>query len=104
MGDSAWKKFERSVARYFGCERTGPMQAKDANDINHDFLHVQCKHSKRHAIVNVWDAAKKVAYKDGKIPVVAIKVKGRHGFWLMMHSNDLIAVSNQRETSRRHGD
>ena len=94
--DKAWKKFERTVARYFGCERTGPMQAKDANDINHDCLHVQCKHAKRHAILSVWDAAKRVARKDNKIPVVAIKQKGRHGFWLMCHSSDLTAVANQR--------
>jgi len=96
MPDKTWKKFERVVAGFFGCRRTGPMQEKNASDINHDFLHVQCKHSKKVAIVNVWDAAKKVADKSDKIPVVAIKQKGRKGFWLLTHSSDLTAVANQR--------
>ena len=99
MPDKTWKQFERVVARFFGVERTGPMQAKDASDINHPYLHVQCKHSVRHAIVNVWDAAKKAA--GDKIPVVAVKTKGRHGFWLLVHSSDLTAVSNQRIIAKK---
>lgn len=95
--DPAWKKLERAVARFFGTERTGPMQSKNASDINHDLIHCQCKHAKRHAILTVWNAAKKEADKTGKIPCVAIKQKGRHGFWLMMHSSDLTAIANQRQ-------
>ena len=101
MAEPAWKQFERAVARFFGCERTGPMQEKDANDINHDCLHVQCKHSKKHAIVSVWDAAKAVADKAGKIPCVAIKQKGRHGWFIMMKAEDLTAVANQRLIVKR---
>lgn len=99
MPDKTWKAFERAVATYFGCRRTGPMQEKDANDINHEHLHVQCKHSKRHAIVNVWDQAKSVC--GSKIPVVAIKNKGRKGFWLLIHSDHLGAVSNQRDVAKK---
>lgn len=91
-----WKQFERDVAAFFGCFRTGPDQEKDASDIDHDHLHVQCKYSMRHAIVSVWDAAKKVADRSGRIPVVAIKQKYRQGFWIMIHSSDLTAVANQR--------
>lgn len=98
MADKTWKAFERAVAHFFGCKRTGPMQPKDATDINHDLIHCQCKHSKRHSIVNVWDRAKAAA--KGKIPIVAVKVKGRHGFWVLVHSSDLTAVSNQREVAR----
>ena len=93
MPDKTWKAFERAVASYFGCRRTGPMQEKNANDINHPNIHCQCKYSKRHAIVGVWDAAKAVS--KGKIPIVAVKVKGRPGFWLLVHSGDLQAVANQ---------
>jgi hypothetical protein len=101
MSNPAWKKFERTVARWFGCERTGPMQGKDANDIDHELLHVQCKHAKRHAIITVWDAARVVADRTNKIPIVAIKQKGRHGFWLMMRSSDLTAVANQRVAAKK---
>ena len=102
MSNSAWKSFERTVARWFGCERTGPMQGKDANDIDHDFLHVQCKYAKRHAILTIWYAAKAVADRTGKIPCVALKQRGRHGFWLMMHSSDLRAVANQRKIAKKN--
>jgi hypothetical protein len=101
MADKAWKAFERAVAAFFGCSRTGPMQEKDANDIDHPHLHCQCKHGKRFAILTIWDAAKKIADRDGKIPIVAIKQKGRHGFWLMVHSSDLNAVSNMREQAKK---
>ena len=94
MPDKTWKKFERNVARFFGCERTGPMQSKDASDIDHPNLHVQCKHSKRIAILTIWDAAKRAS--RGKIPIVAVKQKGRHGFWLFVHSSDLTAIATQR--------
>ena len=96
MADKTWKAFERRVAEFFGCNRTGPMQAKDENDLNHPQLHCQCKHSKKHAVINVWDAAKKQTDKTGKIPTVALGVKGRPGFWLLVHSSDLTAVANQR--------
>ena len=96
MPDKTWKKFERTVASYFGVRRTGPMQEKDANDIDHPVIHCQCKHSKRHAIATVWDAAKKVADKSNKIPVVAIKQKGRHGFWLLIHESSLLEVAKER--------
>ena len=103
MADKTWKKFERTVANFFGCSRTGPMQARDANDIDHDVIHCQCKHSKRHAIITVWDAAKAVAKRDDKIPVVAIKQKGRHGWWILCKSDDLQAVANQRFCAKVDG-
>ena len=95
MADKVWKAFERQVASYFGTTRTGPMQPKGANDIKHDRIHVQCKYRKVYAILNMWREARK--YAKGLIPVLAIKDKGGHGFWLVVHSSDLIAVANQRK-------
>lgn len=97
--DKAWKAFERAVNKYFGGLSRAKAHfgyVKNNSDIIHDTLHVQCKHGVRHAVVNIWDAAKEVADKDNKIPVVALKVKGRHGFFLLVHSKDLISVANQR--------
>lgn len=91
-----WQKFETTVARFFGVERSGPMQAKDASDIDHGTIHAQCKLAKKHAIVSVWDAALAIAKNDKKIPVVAIKVKGRHGWWIMCKSEDLLNVAGER--------
>jgi len=99
MPDKTWKAFERRIARFFGTNRKGPMQEKDANDINHPYLHVQCKHSVRHAVINIWDKAKAKTKSTGKMPVVALGVKGRKGFWLLIHSSDLKAVAEQRKTT-----
>lgn len=104
MHRRTWQKFEQAVARFFGCQRSGPMQSKDANDIDHDTLHVQCKHGKRHAIISVWDAAKLVADKDGKIPCVAIRQTGRKGWWLLVKADDLTAVANQRSIAKQEGE
>ena len=94
MVDKVWKAFERQVARFFGVRRTGPMQPKGANDIQHDLLHVQCRYRKSWAIINQWKETKK--YSKDKIPVMAIRDKGSKGFWLLVHSSDLVAVANQR--------
>jgi hypothetical protein len=51
----------------------------------------------RHAIVSLWDRLRPDAVEEGKIPVVTLSVKGRKGFWVMCHSDDLLAVANQRE-------
>ena len=100
MGDTNWKRFERTVAKFFGVTRKGPMQERDANDIRHPHMHVQCKHSKRHAVINIWDKAKAKTVNNGKIPVVALGVKGRPGFWLLCHSSDLTAIANQRKETK----
>ena len=96
MHRRTWQKFEQRVAEWFGGRRTGPMQETDANDINHPQIHCQCKHSKKHAVIGVWDKAKAKTLNNGKIPVVALGVKGRPGFWLLVHSGDLMAIANQK--------
>ena len=95
MPTKTWKAFELAVAKYFGGWRTGPMQSKAETDVRHEKLHVQCKHSKRIALVNVWDEAKQNC--KGKIPIVAVKQKGRHEFWLLVHSDDLLEVAEARK-------
>jgi hypothetical protein len=96
MHRRTWQKFEQRVAKFFGCGRTGPMQEKDANDIDHPHIHCQCKHSNRHAILTIWDAAKRATKKSGKIPIVTIGQQGRPGFWILVKESDLVAIANQR--------
>lgn len=93
MHRRTWQKFEQRVAAFFGCGRKGPMQDTDSTDIEHEFIHCQCKHSKRHAVISVWDRAKKIADKDGKTPCVALGVQGRRGFWILCHKDDLVTLA-----------
>ena len=99
MADKTWKARERQTARFFGAERnplSGGNSRHTRSDSLHDQLFIEHKHSKRHAIVNLWDKTKEMADKENKIPVVTLSVKSRPGFWVMCHSSDLVAVANQR--------
>ena len=97
MADKPWKRDERKVCRFFGCERRGPMQELNDDDGTHPTLHIQVKRRKRHTAVKVWDEAKEFTKKTGKIPIVALTEHGRKGFWVVCHSDDLVAVAELRK-------
>jgi len=99
MPTNTWKSRERKVAAFFGGKRTplsGINSGHTSADIIHDRLFVEQKHRKRHSILTLFDAVKKLAQKENKIPVVTISEHGRKGFWILVHSSDLTAVANQR--------
>ena len=97
MKDPAWKKRERSLAKFFGCYRN-PLSGRNSRaaigDVIHPHLVIECKLRKRHAAVRLWDEAK-TSDKD-KLPVVALAEHNRPGFWLLVHSDDLLAVAAAR--------
>ena len=104
MSDKAWKQFERRVARFFGSERnplSGQNSKHTGSDTLHDTLFIECKQRQRIALVGLWDEARDQARREDKLPVVAVSVKHRPGFWLLVHSDDLLAVANQRENERK---
>lgn len=102
MPDKTWKANERKVARYWGCRRKGPMQEKDANDIDHPHIHCQVKYSKHTpSNVKICDRAKAKTKKNGKIPCVAYCVKDRPGFFITCHNSDLQALAHQRKLAVR---
>ena len=92
MPDKAWKKRERDVANYFKGERT-PLSGGNGkitrSDVIHEDLFIECKLKKKHSVISLWDATKKLAVKEGKTPVIALCEKNRPGFWLMLHSDDI---------------
>ena len=51
---------------------------------------------KKHSVISLWDEAKKLALKEGKIPVVALCEKERPGFWVMVHSSDLEKLKKEK--------
>ena len=101
MPTHTWKDRERQVASFFGCRRTplsGMNSGHTSADIIHDKLFVEHKHRKKHTLLTLFDAVKKLATKeDDKIPVVTISEKGRHGFWILCHSSELTEIANQRQ-------
>lgn len=94
MPDKAWKAFERRVAAYFGGQRnslSGRNSKAGAGDVLHPILIIECKQRVRHTAVALWDATRDL--DCARIPVVALSEKGRPGFWLLIHSDDLLAVA-----------
>ncbi|MEN8726066.1 MAG: hypothetical protein ABF325_10900 [Lentimonas sp.] len=92
MSDKAWKAFERRVARFFNTERTalsGGNSKVTRSDTLHPELFIECKQRKRFAAVRLWDDTKRLADQELKTPVVCLSEKGRPGFWILTHSDDL---------------
>jgi len=95
-----WKQREQQVARFFGAKGRTPLSGGNGGITRSDTLHgdlfVEHKHRARHAVLTLWDCVRKLARKERKVPVVTLSVKGRPGFWVLVHSDDLTAVANQR--------
>ena len=91
-----WKGRERQIAAFFGTKRTplsGGNSGHSRSDSRHPRLFLEDKHRKRHAVISLWDETKVLAEKEEKIPVVALTQHGRPGFWIMVHSSDLLDVA-----------
>ena len=99
MADKAWKRREREVATYFNGERTslsGINSKITRADVIHDELFVECKLRAKHSVVSLWDDTAKLAKDENKIPVIALCEKNRPGFWIMVHSNDLVKIKKDK--------
>ena len=89
VADKAWKAFERRVATFFGGIRCPVLGTDTKADVDHETLFIECKQRQKHSVVTLWDTVKKRAGREGKTPVVCLSEKGRKGFWIMVHSDDL---------------
>ena len=107
MSDKAWKAFERRVAEWFGAVGRTPLSGGNSkhtrSDTLHDTLFIEAKQRVKHTAVTLWDETAKLARKEKKIPVVCLSEKNRPGFWVLVHSDDLTAVANQRILARKDG-
>lgn len=99
MVPKTWKSIERKVASFFGSKRTplsGGNSGHTRSDSLHPVLYIETKYRKEHSAINLWRKTAVLADLEKKVPVVALAEKGSRGFWLVVHSEDLHAVTNQR--------
>ena len=94
---STWKKAESRVAALFEARRqvlSGSCGRDDLSrsDSTHPRLFIESKYRERHAVRSLLDDTKALARKEGKIPIVALIDKGRPGFLVCIHSDDLPVV------------
>ena len=82
MSDKSWKAVERKVAKSLGTERTplsGGSSRHTRGDTLHEKLFIEVKQRKHFSILVLYRATSELARREGKIPVLAIKEKGKHG-------------------------
>ena len=111
MSDRSWKAFERQVAKFFGTKRTpGSGSAgtftpngdpiTTTSDTLHKVLYNEAKRDKNYLgrqLLRLLDKTAEAAKREGKIPVVELKEHGRRGFFLVIHSDHLWRVAQERE-------
>lgn len=92
-----WKRAEADVASFFGVTRT-PLSGGNSKitraDIIHGEVFAEVKYREKHSAVQLWDNTKRLADKEGKIPVVCLKERGRQGFWVLVKSGDLQRIAD----------
>lgn len=64
-------------------------------------LYIEIKCRKRFAIITEWYRAKELAEKEDKIPVVAIGIKKKRGFWLLAKELHLLKVADAVRTKQK---
>lgn len=95
---STWKNAERAIARFHNPEegRRTPLSGMNSG-ITHsdavgvDGMFIETKYRKTWALWSLYSDTKFLAKKECKIPVVAIREKGKKGFIDLIHSDYLDA-------------
>lgn len=95
-----WKQSERRVAKKLGARRQPLSGSSGRNDITtsdttHERLYVEVKYRERHAVRSLFETVKPKAVKEGKIPVIALVDKHKHGFLLCVYVDDLQEVARE---------
>jgi hypothetical protein len=99
---STWKRRERQAPLGFGVKRqrcSGSSGRADCSrsDSTHPTLFLETKLRTAHAAVALLDATRRLAKKEGKVPVVALASKGRPGLVLVLAIEDLAVVAREYE-------
>ena len=77
---SNWKGFERVVAKAFGTTRAPVCNNVTHSDTFSEKFYVEVKTRKKLGLWALYEDTKKKAEAEHKIPVIALKEKGKTGF------------------------
>lgn len=94
---SCWKGFESLVASFFGTKRVPLSGSNSRHGTNSDTLHekvyIECKVRNKFSLWSLFEDTERKANVENKIPVVAIKEKGKKGFLLLIRPNDIKKIN-----------
>lgn len=83
---TCWKQFERDVADEFGTKRVPLSGSNSGHNTNSDSLHqdlyIECKVRQSVWLHTLYNDTETKAKLENKIPLVAIKQKGKRGYLL----------------------
>ena len=92
---NTWKARERAIAAYFHGQRTplsGGNSKHTRGDVIHEKLYIEVKYRAKHSVLTLWRDTHDKAVAEGKTPVVCLCEKGKEGFFILVHSDDLIKL------------
>jgi hypothetical protein len=100
MPDHHWKRRERQAAALFGASRqrcSGSSGRPDCSrsDSTHATLFVETKTRARCSTRTLYDATRDLARREGRTAVLMLAQKGRPGFLVVCHADDLAAVARE---------
>ena len=93
-----WQRTEERAAALFACRRlpgsgsSNRDNVSSTSDSTHATLFIESKLRARHAVRTLHDGTKKLAVKEGKVPLLCLFDKNRPGFLLAIHSDDFMTV------------
>lgn len=100
---STWKQFERVVATFFGTRRVPLSGSNSGHNTNSDSMHpkiyIECKVREKFSLWSLFEDTAEKAKVEKKVPVVAIKQKGKQGYLLLVRPDDLEKLVAIRQES-----
>jgi len=91
-----WKRFELTVARFFGSERnplSGGNSKHTRSDTLHKDLYIECKYRTAGSALDTLFADTDIkAVVEHKVPIVCTKKRGQSGFLITIHSDDFAYI------------
>ena len=102
--NGTWKALERKVAKLLGGARnplSGGASRHTRGDVIHDTLYVECKLRKRMAAWSLFRETEILAKREGKMPVVVLKEKGKKGELVVLRLTDFVElIKNAKEAKQ----
>lgn len=98
--NGTWKSLERKVAKLLGGTRTplsGGSSKHTRGDVIHPDFYVECKLRKRMAVWSLFRETEILAKREGKMPVVVLKEKGKKGELVVLRLTDFVELIKKEE-------
>lgn len=92
MADKAWKRAERTVARFVGGKRTplsGSNSHHTSGDVIHSRLYIEVKYRKRFSVLTLMTAVRIQARRERKLPVVVLQEARSRDRYYLVSERDL---------------